>query len=543
MDDGVLMLVDGEYRLQTQESAEWEKDFRTRRSRILGDDARIASDRTTEFRGGHPKGSEEHQAAAGREQDASALRAALRRHAPAADTDAVPVWVRDEWSTSEKTVRDEAQAAGVDSPIVFVLLPRQEAEELKYALASRRGGQDTLDARPSTQTTAEGAEARQAMDTRLSTEDGRVHTIVGGILNNARVFQGGGNEIAESSAAGFGRDGDYRCLGPPVPQLRRCRRRQLGQGGQASQRRRGRSVVGPGLQRRCRRAPGCKEVRAFLGGNKKGGEVRKQFMGVGYGWPQDAVDGALLALVAGGYVRAEKGSQTVPAKQIVQSQIGVLEFRSETKIITANQRIGVRKLIREMGLPFKNGEEAEAIPRVLQRLVDLAVDAGGPPPLSERPSTAAVQESAGVERQRPVRGRLRSPRQPAGQLRRLEQGQVSARGAQAGVGQAQAAACPRRWPAVVAAVQPQVDAIQQQRLLLAEPDPVKPLVEALCNDLRQALQVARQRVIETCASGNCKPWRPRPSGTSSATSSGPSCSMPTTSARWRTGHRHRRTAC
>lgn len=49
---------------------------------------------------------------------------------------------------------------------------------------------------------------------------------------------------------------------------------------------------------------------------------------------------------------------------------------------------------------------------------------------------------------------------------------------------------------VVAEIQPQVDAIQQQRLLLAEPDPVKPLVEALCNDQRQALQVVRQRVIE-----------------------------------------------
>ena len=34
-------------------------------------------------------------------------------------------------------MRDEAQEAGVDSSLVFVLLPRQEAEELKNALASR----------------------------------------------------------------------------------------------------------------------------------------------------------------------------------------------------------------------------------------------------------------------------------------------------------------------------------------------------------------------------------------------------------------------
>lgn len=38
------MLVGGEYRLQTKESAEWEATG-TRRLRILGDEARIASDR------------------------------------------------------------------------------------------------------------------------------------------------------------------------------------------------------------------------------------------------------------------------------------------------------------------------------------------------------------------------------------------------------------------------------------------------------------------------------------------------------------------
>jgi hypothetical protein len=49
---------------------------------------------------------------------------------------------------------------------------------------------------------------------------------------------------------------------------------------------------------------------------------------------------------------------------------------------------------------------------------------------------------------------------------------------------------------IVQQVTPQVDAILGQRLLLSEPDPVKPLVDALCSDLRQALRVARERVIE-----------------------------------------------
>jgi hypothetical protein len=43
--------------------------------------------------------------------------------------------------------------------------------------------------------------------------------------------------------------------------------------------------------------PACQEVRTFIGSSgKKGSEVRKHFMGAGYGWPQEAVDGVLLCV-------------------------------------------------------------------------------------------------------------------------------------------------------------------------------------------------------------------------------------------------------
>ena len=45
-------------------------------------------------------------------------------------------------------------------------------------------------------------------------------------------------------------------------------------------------------------------------------------------------------------------------------------------------------------------------------------------------------------------------------------------------------------------VRPQVEAIIAQRLLLAEPDPVKPLLDSLTTDLRQAIGDARQRVVD-----------------------------------------------
>ena len=46
------------------------------------------------------------------------------------------VWVRDEWSgVSEKTVREDAQVAGVESPVVFVFLPQVGATDLRETIA------------------------------------------------------------------------------------------------------------------------------------------------------------------------------------------------------------------------------------------------------------------------------------------------------------------------------------------------------------------------------------------------------------------------
>ena len=496
VDDGTLMLVGGEYRLQTKESAEWEKDYRIRRSRILNDDTRIASDRITEFRNAIQKELKGIKLVQGASKTPRRFDLYFGDTSPATNSEAVPVWVRDEWSVSEKSVRDEAQAAGVDSPVVFVLLPRQDADALKEALASRAAARETLDARPSSQATAEGAEARRAMETRFTVEDGRVDGLVAGVLANARVFQGGGNEIAESSVQSSVEAGINAALARLFPNFAMADDANWGKVVKRSGEGASDPLSALGYSGDANQHPVCKEVINWLGAGKRGGEIRKHFEGVGYGWPSDAVAGALMALVAGGYIRADKNNQSVPAKQIIQSQIGVLEFRSETKIVTAMQRIQVRKLCGDMGLSVKTGEEAEAIPRVLQRLLDLVEDAGGPPPEPERPSRAVVQDLqtlSGNDQFVAVydaRGALldsfqawskakalREERKP--EWSKLQRLFTHATGRQ-----------------VVRQVTSQVNAIQSQRLLLADPDPVKPLIDALGADLRQALQAARQRLMD-----------------------------------------------
>src|SRR5207249_557302 len=114
---------------------------------------------------------------------------------PTSGTGAVPVWIRDEWSASEKTVREDAQAAGADSAIVSVFLPQRSADELRKALVAYSAAEATLQARGNP-ATREGQEARQGMETRQREQWSALDQFVGDVLKSAKVFQGGGNEIA-----------------------------------------------------------------------------------------------------------------------------------------------------------------------------------------------------------------------------------------------------------------------------------------------------------------------------------------------------------
>jgi len=243
--------------------------------------------------------------------------------------------------------------------------------------------------------------------------------------------------------------------------------------------------------------PACQEIRTFISGaGKKGIEVRKQFTGAGYGWPQDAVDGALLVLVASGFVRAARNDQSLTAKEISQSQIGVIDFRNEGVAVTSLQRIVVRKLIVDLELPCNPGEEAAAIPRVLQRLTELGRAAGGEPPLPEPSSLATIetlQTLSGNEQIVAVyehRTELQESHAAWTQLKeknseRLPRWHVLQRFLQhAG-----------KLPAA-AEVLPQTQAIHNERALLTDPDPVAPLVAKLTATLRAELLAARQRLVD-----------------------------------------------
>ena len=124
---------------------------------------------------------------------------------------------------------------------------------------------------------------------------------------------------------------------------------------------------------------------------KKGNDVRDKFTGQRYGWPKDTVEGALLALLGSGNLRALQNGTPVAAPQVDQAKLGQTEFRVEGATITTVQRIAVEKLVKEGGVAYKTGEVAVAAPSLVPLLIALAQAAGGAPPLPPPPDTAHLE--------------------------------------------------------------------------------------------------------------------------------------------------------
>src|SRR6266567_2225477 len=357
VDSNALMQVGDEYRLQTRESAEWETDYQRRRARIKADESRIASDLSTAFQSAIAAVLKGISLTQGLSRTPRRFDTYFGPESPPANTSNVPIWIRDEWSVYGKTVREDAQMAGVDNPIVFILLPKQDSDALNDALASYAAANECLASRPAP-TTAEGLEAKQAMESKRQIEQGKRDALIASIVSNAHVYQGGGNEVVQGTLQASIRTAIEAALERLFPKFKEVDHpswstviTRTSQGATDAL-----SVIG--YNGDVDKHPACQEIRTFIGGSgKKGSEIRKYFMGAGYGWPQDAVDGALLCLVSGGFVRATKNSQAISVKQLIVPQIGMTDFYSEGITVSSIQRIGIRGLITNMGLTIKPGEE------------------------------------------------------------------------------------------------------------------------------------------------------------------------------------------
>jgi hypothetical protein len=495
VEQGRVIKLGDEFSLQTVEGAEWTQEFNQRRASIRADAARMSILRNDWLQ----RAVDAELAGLKLVHGKSKTPRKLTRHwgddTPATDGTAVPVWIRDEWGVTESKVREAAAAVGNESPTVFVLLPKIDAEAIADTLASYAAATDTVSQRPEPQTD-EGRQAKLGMQSRALEGQRRLESLSASVVAKARVFQGGGSELTTGSLRDGVEAAGNRALARLFPKFPVADDPAWSKVITKARDGAPDALAAVGWQGEVPANPVCKELLARISGSgTKGSDLQRDLSGAPFGWPKDAIDGALLALTAGGNTRAERDGHPVEGpKELPATQVGKATFFKEDEPPTKREQLAVRGVLTEGKIPYNAGKEGAAISGLVQHLLDLASRAGGPPPLPEPPDTSHVAGIAVLAGNQQVR----AVAQQAEQVRQ----DIKAWSA-AGEQRADREAAWRRLDRLLvhagtldlaASIEAQRDAIRTGRLLLQSPDPVAPLIKELSDALRTAVLGAANAV-------------------------------------------------
>ena len=486
--NGVLMQVGDEYRLQTREGSEWDREFRNRQAKLNNDDGAVQFRRDQLLYSEVDKIVRGIKLIQGAAKEPRQFLISRDSATPSTDGPAVPVWIQDGWSSSEKQLVDAARAAGVTSPVLYVFIPRQSAEDLRRLIVEAEAAEQTLAAKGNP-AGDEGREARQSMQSRQAKAGSERDRLVKDIVANAKVFQGGGSELIRLTLEERIRDAAADALVRLFPQFK-----DANSGAWEAVIKRAREGADHPFQPvghtdATEKHPVCQQVIATIGAGKVGGEIRKTLRASPYGWPQDAIDAALIALHRAQHLTATLNGAAILLGQLDQNKIAKTEFRVEHATLSVPDRLLIRKLLTQL-VSCKTGEEGAKAPEFLSALLTLARAAGGDAPLPVQPVITDIedmQRRAGNELLVAIRDRA------ADLETRIKTWTAARELAAKRLPSWQVVEHLARHAADLLGIEPhldQLEAIRTHRLLLEPTDSVAPIRVAIAGLLRQALNDA-----------------------------------------------------
>ncbi len=407
---GAIMLVEGVWRLQTKEAAEWDAAYRGELRSVRDSPLELPARRRAALDAAL---SDSLKGLSSVPQGRSAVCRKLVRLGPdeKAPADGLAVRIHNGWDETLKTVAVDIAAQPETDATIHVLIERQEAERLEEALRQRQASKNVLDQKGAP-TTTEGDQAQKAMSARMGAADRVIMEVVGSAVRDAKVVLAGGSEQPGASLKDRLQTGAQAALVRLYPQFETAddpgweRVVKNAQSGQAD------ALKAVGHNGPPDTNPVCQMIRAKLGAGRKGKELRDEFEGSPYGWPQDAVDGALLVLAHAGLIRVlgEDGKETV-LRSLPRQKIGLCRFLPETHTITIAHKKAIRTLGQAVGVNVAPDQEAEQLPLIIKALRDAALAAGGEPPAPPAPTPPdldALDALSGNERLIEAAGRAKT---------------------------------------------------------------------------------------------------------------------------------------
>lgn len=500
-EEGLLMAmqtsVGTEYRLQTQESAQWYDTLRQEEADLRGNIQRVENIRVDLLHKTIRQDISKIRLTQGKSNEARQVITCFDPELPNDANEKIYAWIQDGWSMDEKSFVSEARRRQPGEPTIFVFIPARNRSELVSAIITENAASATLEKRGIPNTDA-GIDARSAMETRYRDAQKQVQTLLREIFDGVQVLQAGGNEVegsgiaervetaARASLIRLYRDFDMA----DNPNWGKVYERARKEGGQNA-------LDAIGYSGDPEQHPVCAQIKRYIGVSKKGNEIREYFSAAPYGWPQDAIEGALYVLLASGVLIAKDSrNNAVGATELDRKHINQTSFYPESITIRPVDLIKIRGLLSASGIDCQPGEEASKLDLLVEKGRALAKKAGGDAPLPVCPSSSVfdgIAQQSGNAKLKQVLDEQDAIKQALQQwtetASRIELRRSDWLLLQDLLGLS-------RGLSFHAAVQTEVDAIIAHRSLLDEPNPISGLLQQLLTKLREALQHHVQNYLE-----------------------------------------------
>jgi hypothetical protein len=485
-DEGAVIEVNGEWRLQTKESAEWQAAFNRAQAQAASDPYLVPRHRSALLQ----LAIDDALAAVGNiQQGISKTTRRIERVVgdgkPAGEGLLVRLW--NGWDHPLATTLNDIRAADVSKDAtIHMIIAEHRREELRNAIAAREAATATIQTQgvPSTDG---GKEAKAAMESRLKHEEETAKTILREAVDKAQVLVAGGAEVgSDLTRADAIRDAGNQVLDRLYPEFGAADHAGWDRVVAQARKRVPDALKEVGHTGDAQDHSVCKAFLRFLKPAKRGSELRTWFAGPPYGWPREAVDAATLVLANAGQIKvAGADGKPAVAVDLNAAQLGTCTFAPETRVISASERIAVRAVGLALGLSVPSGEETNYLLTIVDRVAQMAEAAGGDAPAPkppEVPGMAKFLASIGNDLLAELAARHDELKPLIAQWQ-TEKTKKEAR--------------LRSWALAMRLValgareqQGALDAIRTARALLSEPDPLPSVVSAAADNLRNLTNAA-----------------------------------------------------
>ncbi|MDY7579305.1 BREX system P-loop protein BrxC [Herbaspirillum sp. RTI4] len=392
--DGLLMSMlthrGLEYRLQTAESSQWYDEFNKQKNDYRGNPQRIEGYKQQLIQQHVRKAVSDARLLQGISNVSRSINCCFEGELAIDNAEKLYAWVH---NASEKAFLDSARAARSDQATIFIYVPNSHQSDVADAIIELKAAEITLELRGNASTEA-GSDAKKAMDNSRQTAERKLNALLKEIYANIQVKLAGGADVDGDALIDQIRNAGNIAVERLYKDFMLADDANWAAVYTKAKREGGENALEAlGFKEETAKHPVCQTLLRYIGVGKLGKEVSEQFSAAPYGWSDDAIAGALFAMLAAGVLTGiDSTGQPVSAKTLDRTALGKVNLRPEKIQLTKIELIQVRSLINALGIPCNAGEEQSSILSALKLARDLAFKTGGNAPLPASPKTDLLDQ-------------------------------------------------------------------------------------------------------------------------------------------------------